>query len=156
MVIKGEWLFWENLTSREKLEKWKCDENGLPEKNWKNEIATKMDFQKITGKWKCDENGQNCDEKEVERILKRKKKSFVRPRYKFAVKNILSFVDIEIEKLGKIKGVICGMCLRLVWSLMTRLEMPITSVKLAIHFGPQTALLDPPTVPKDPRKKGTT
>ena len=28
--------------------------------------------------------------------------------------NILSFVDIEIEKLGKIKGVICGMCLRLV------------------------------------------
>ena len=31
----------ENLNSREKLEKWKCDENGLPEKNWKNEIATK-------------------------------------------------------------------------------------------------------------------
>jgi hypothetical protein len=23
------------------LEKCKCDENGLPEKNWKNEIATK-------------------------------------------------------------------------------------------------------------------
>ena len=31
----------ENLNSREKLEKWKCDENRLPEKNGKNEIATK-------------------------------------------------------------------------------------------------------------------
>ena len=33
--------FGRNWTSRKKLEKWKCDENGLPEKNWKNEIATK-------------------------------------------------------------------------------------------------------------------
>ena len=51
MVIKGEWLFWENLTSREKLEKLKCDESGLPEKK--------------TGK------KRNCDEKEVGRIFKK-------------------------------------------------------------------------------------
>ena len=28
------------------------DETGLPEKNWKNENVTKMDFQKKTGKMK--------------------------------------------------------------------------------------------------------
>ena len=40
------------------------DKTGLPEKNWKNEIATKK---KLAGSYK--------------------KKSFVRPRNEFAVKN---------------------------------------------------------------------
>ena len=37
----------------------------------------------------CNENERNCDEKEVGRIFK--KKSFVRPRNEFAVKNMLMY-----------------------------------------------------------------
>ena len=46
------------------------DETGLPEKNWKNENVTKMD--------------EIATKKKLAGSLK--KKSFVRPRYEFAVK----------------------------------------------------------------------
>ena len=39
-----------NGNGKQRIGKKILDETVLPEKNWKNEIVTKMDFQKITGK----------------------------------------------------------------------------------------------------------
>ena len=99
--------FWENLrenlTSREKLEKWKCDENGLPEKNWKNENVTKMDFQKKTGKMKLrrKRSWQDLKKKKVVcktalRVRGQKLVSIIIPNQKYAQYFHEFFVNYEL------------------------------------------------------------